>query len=113
MNYLDFLNTSLSVIILIFLSTFNIIYLYFRFFFSKEQKETDLSQSLPNFGCSNKIMDRMNKMEKAMDKYNEAFTYLNGSNQFLSKEYKDIIDNDKDVKKFINQSRNAVQFERR
>ncbi len=111
MNYLDFFNTTLSVIILIFLSTFNIIYLYFRFFFSKEQKKTELSQS--NFGCSNEVMDRMDKMEKAMDRYNEAFAYINQSNVFLSKEYKDIIDNDKDVKRFINQSRDNIQFDTR
>ena len=112
MNYLDFFNTTLSVIIIIFLSTFNIIYLYFRFFFSKEQTQTNLSQTLPGLGCSNKIMEKVNKMEKAMDKYNQAFSYLNNSNEFLSKEYKDIIEKDKDVKKYVNESRNAIQFQR-
>ena len=51
-------------------------------------------------------------MEKAMDKYNQAFSYLNNSNEFLSKEYKDIIEKDKDVKKYVNESRNAIQFQR-
>lgn len=110
MNYLDFLNTSLSVIILIFLSTFNIIYLYFRFFFSKEQKKVELSQNIPGFGCSGNIMSRVEKMERAMDKYNEAFVYLNKSNSFLSSKYKDIIDNDKDVRKFMNEGRDNIKF---
>lgn len=111
MGYLEFFNTSLSIIIIIFLSTFNIIYLYFRFFFSKEQTKPGLS--IPGFGCPDEVSDRVDKMEKTLNKYNEAFVFLNNSNHFLSNEHRELINNDKDVKKFIEKSRESINFERK
>lgn len=108
MNYLNFFNTALSVIILVFLSTFNITYLYFRFFFSKEQKTIETPNT---FGCSDQMMDKMDRMEQAMDKYNEVFSSMNKSDVFISSKYDNIINNDKHVKEYMKYGRDNMTFE--